>query len=117
VRAEETGGTRADVVLDMVGSNATLALGAKLLRPEGRLIIIGLGMGVLPVSFFSLPYGAEVATSYWGTATDLQELVALARAGKISIDVESFPLARAPEVYERLRRGEIRGRAVVVPGA
>lgn len=110
-----TSGTGADVVLDMVGAESTLALGAKMLRAEGRLVIIGLAMGTLPINFFSLPYGAEVATSYWGTTTELMELVALARAGKIRVDVEVFPLERAPEVYAQLRAGEIRGRAVVAP--
>jgi propanol-preferring alcohol dehydrogenase len=107
----------ADVVLDMVGSEATLALAAKSLRAEGRLVIIGLALGALPVSFFGLPYGAEVATSYWGTAPELIELVSLARMGKIRLDVETFPLARAPEAYARLRRGEVRGRAVITPGS
>ena len=110
-----TAGIGADVVLDMVGADATLALAAKALRSEGRLVIIGLASGTLPVSFFGLPYGAEVATSYWGTVTELIELVALARAGKIRVDVEPFALDNALEVYARLRRGEIRGRAVVVP--
>jgi propanol-preferring alcohol dehydrogenase len=110
-----TGGIGAELVLDMVGSDATLALGAKALRMEGRLVIVGLALGKLQVDFFSLPYGAEVATSYWGTQPELIELVALARAGRIRMDVETFPLDRALEAYERLRRGEIRGRAVIVP--
>jgi propanol-preferring alcohol dehydrogenase len=110
-----TSGIGAELVLDMVGSNETLALGAKALRAEGRLVIVGLAMGALPVNFFALPYGAEVATSYWGTVTELLEVVGLARSGKIRMDVESFPLAQAPQVYEKLRRGEIRGRAVIVP--
>ena len=109
-----TGGG-AELVLDMVGSDATLSLGAKALRAEGRLAIIGLATGTLPVSFFALPYGAEVATSYWGTVSDLIEVVALARSGKIRTDIEVFSLDRSLEVYARLRRGEIRGRAVVVP--
>ncbi len=110
-----TGGVGADVVLDMVGAEATLAVAAKSLRAEGRLVIIGLAMGTLPVNFFALPYGAEVATSYWGTVTELIELVALARTGKIKVDVEAFSLDQASDVYGRLRRGEIRGRAVIVP--
>lgn len=110
-----TSGVGADVVFDMVGADATLALGAKALRAEGRLVIIGLAAGTLPVSFFALPYGAEVATSYWGTVTELAELVALARTGKLRLDVEVFPLERATEAYARLRRGEIRGRAVITP--
>lgn len=112
---EATNGVGADAIFDMVGADATLALGAKALRGEGRLVIIGLAQGTLPVSFFALPYGAEVATSYWGTVTELMELVALARAGKIKVDVEAFPLERAPEVYAKLQRGEIRGRAVITP--
>ncbi|HEX2685278.1 MAG TPA: NAD(P)-dependent alcohol dehydrogenase [Kofleriaceae bacterium] len=111
-----TSGGGADVVLDLVGSDATLALGAKLLRAEGRLVIVGLARGTLPVSFFALPYGAEIATSYWGTVTELIELVTLARAKRIRVGVETVPLGQAPQVYERLSRGEIRGRAVVVPG-
>jgi propanol-preferring alcohol dehydrogenase len=113
---QATGGVGAEVVLDMVGADATLAVGAKALRAEGRLVIIGLAMGTLPVNFFALPYGADIATSYWGTVTELIELVALAHSGKVHVDVEAFPLDQAPEVYARLRRGEIRGRAVVVPG-
>jgi D-arabinose 1-dehydrogenase-like Zn-dependent alcohol dehydrogenase len=31
------------------------------------------------------------------------------------VDAEAIPLEQAPEVYARLRRGEIRGRAVIVP--
>jgi propanol-preferring alcohol dehydrogenase len=113
--AIERAGGRADVVLDMVGSDATLALGAAVLRAEGRLVVIGLAGGSVPASFFGLPYGAEVATSYWGTAPELIELVALARAGRIRMEIERFPLDRALEVYAKLRRGEIRGRAVIVP--
>ncbi len=109
-----TGGG-AEVVLDVVGAEATLALGAKSLRAEGRLVILGLALGVLPVSFFTLPMGAEVASSYWGTVPELMELVALARAGKVTLDVERFPLAKAADAYARLRRGEIRGRAVIIP--
>jgi propanol-preferring alcohol dehydrogenase len=110
-----TSGVGADAVFDMVGADATLALAAKALRAEGRLVIIGLAMGTLPVNFFALPYGAEVATSYWGTLPELIELVALARNGKLRLEVDVFPLERAAEAYERLRRGEIRGRAVITP--
>jgi alcohol dehydrogenase, propanol-preferring len=106
----------ADLVLDMVGADTTLELGVRSLRAEGRLVIIGLASGTLPVSFFALPYGAEIATSYWGTATELMELVSLAHAKKLRLDVQTFSLDQALDAYDRLRRGEIRGRAVIVPG-
>lgn len=105
----------AELVLDVVGSQATLALAAKLLKPEGRLAIVGLGGGVLPMGFFAVPYGAQVATSYWGTYPELVELVALAKTGRLRIEVEAHPLDQALEVYERLRDGKISGRAVLIP--
>lgn len=107
---------RVDVVLDMVGADATLALGAKVLRSEGRMVIVGLAGGSLPVSFFGLPMGASVATSYWGSLPELMELVTIAQRGRLRLEVETFPLARAAEVYAKLRAGEIRGRAVIAPG-
>jgi len=110
-----TSNVGASLVLDNVGSDQTLALGAAVLRPEGRLVVIGLDGGSLPLSFFSIPYGAQVSTSYWGTVTELMELVALAQAGRIRVQTESFPLSRAVDAYDRLRRGEVAGRAVIVP--
>jgi propanol-preferring alcohol dehydrogenase len=110
-----TGSSGVELVLDMVGSDATLALGAHVLRAEGRLVIIGLALGTLPVGFFALPYGAQITTSYWGTVTELMELIPLARAGRLHLDIETFPLDHALDAFERLRQGEISGRAVVVP--
>ena len=110
-----TGGVGAELVLDCVGSDQTLATAAKSLRAEGRLDIIGLAGGKLAMDFFAVPYGVEVATSYWGTLPELVELVALARAGRIKMEVETFTLDQALDAYGKLRRGELRGRAVIVP--
>src|SRR4051812_15307301 len=106
---------RADVVLDMVGANSTLVLAAKMVRAEGRVVIVGLAGGELPVTFFNVPHGVSIATSHGGSIPELMELVALAQNGDIRVEVETFPLAQAPEVYAKLRRGEVRGRAVIVP--
>jgi propanol-preferring alcohol dehydrogenase len=53
----------------------------------------------------------------WGTLPELAEVVALARTGAVRAQVECFTLRQAADAYRRLRRGEIRGRAVVTPGA
>jgi propanol-preferring alcohol dehydrogenase len=52
---------------------------------------------------------------FWGTRVELVEVVALARAGLISAHVERFGLADANTAYERLERGQLAGRAVVIP--
>jgi propanol-preferring alcohol dehydrogenase len=112
---EATGGPGAELVLDIVGSDDTLALAAQCGRFEGDIALVGLAGGTLPFSFFSLPYECSLSTTYWGSAIELLEVLELARAGKIRAHVERYPLEQAADVYERLRRGDISGRAVVCP--
>jgi alcohol dehydrogenase, propanol-preferring len=110
-----TEGVGADVVLDFVGVDETLAFGVAAARSLGHLTIVGIGGGSLPVGFFSVPYELSVATTYWGSLPELREVVDLARAGKIGARVRTYPLDEAPQVYELMRGGALRGRAVVVP--
>jgi propanol-preferring alcohol dehydrogenase len=112
---EITGGRGADLVIDFVGSDATLALAVASVRTLGHLTMVGIAGGALPFSFLGVPYEASVATTYWGSFTELMEVVALARAGHLRVEVEQYPLDRAPEAYQALRAGELQGRAVVVP--
>ncbi len=112
---ELTGGLGADVVLDVVGSDDTLALGAAVGRPLGHLTILGIGGGTLGLSFFTVPYELSVATTYWGSVTELMEVISLAQRGAIRAEVTTYGLDEAPAAYERLARGEVRGRAVITP--
>jgi propanol-preferring alcohol dehydrogenase len=110
-----TGGVGADVVLDFVGSDATLALAASVVRSAGHVTIVGLAGGALPVGQGRVPFGVSVSLTYWGSVTELIEVIALARAGAITPHVERFPLERAAEAYELLHAGKVRGRAVITP--
>jgi propanol-preferring alcohol dehydrogenase len=110
-----THGQGAGVVLDMVGADATLKMAAHVARALGHVTIVGLGGGALPVNFFNLPHECSVAAPYWGSITELMEVVSLAQAGKIKILVEYFPLERAGAAYHLLHDGKIRGRAVITP--
>lgn len=112
---EATAGRGADVVLDFVGADATLALGAAATRQMGDLTIVGIGGGTLPVSFFSVPYEASVQTTYWGARHELVELLGLAARGLVGSKVTKFSLDEAPDAYEALKAGKIEGRGVVVP--
>jgi propanol-preferring alcohol dehydrogenase len=47
--------------------------------------------------------------------SDLHEVIALAEAGDLHVEVELFDFDRAPEAYDRFRRGDLRSRAVVTP--
>jgi alcohol dehydrogenase, propanol-preferring len=110
-----TGGDGAELVLDLVGADATLALAAEVVHVLGHLTIVGIGGGTLAVGFFSVPYEAAVATTYWGSVTELMEVIALAERGMIEAHVTTVGLDDAAGVYDRLRNGDVRGRAVIVP--
>ena len=108
-------GNGADVVLDFVGSDETLALGAAITRPLGHLTLVGIAGGTLPFSFFSPQYEVSVASTYWGSLPELMEVIALAEKGKIRAHVHRFSLDDAPQAYQEMRDGTLRGRAVIVP--
>ncbi len=112
-----TGGRGAEAVFDIVGVDATMKLAAEVARPLGHITIVGVGGGTLPFSFTSVPLQCSVSTTYYGTKNELIEVIALAEAGKLRADIEFFPIERAGQAYQRLRRGAINGRAVITPGA
>ncbi|SDP96122.1 alcohol dehydrogenase, propanol-preferring [Actinopolyspora xinjiangensis] len=110
-----TAGFGAEVVFDFVGNSATTAIAAKCTRTEGDLAVVGIGGGTVPVGFGSMPFEVSVSAPYWGSRSELIEVLELARAGSVRVHVDSFGLDETPEVYERFHRGEIPGRAVIVP--
>jgi propanol-preferring alcohol dehydrogenase len=114
---ELTGGRGAALVLDCVGSDATLALDAKIVARGGAAMVIGVAGGTLPYKFNTLPSDASLTHPYWGSAIELAEVLELARAGHISAHAEHFPLERVEDAYERMRSGTLSGRAVITPDA
>ena len=112
---QHTHGRGADLVLDVVGSDSTLAVAAASARSLGDLTILGIAGGTLPVSFFSAAYEVSIQTTYWGTRHELVEVLELAARGLIAADVHAYSLDEAAEAYRQLRAGEIGGRAVIQP--
>lgn len=108
-------GHGAELVLDNVGADETLALGAEVVRFQSHLTVVGLAGGSFPFGFGALPFEAQLTLPYWGTSVELMEVLELARAGRIRSHVERFPLDRVAGAYERMRAGELDGRAVICP--
>jgi propanol-preferring alcohol dehydrogenase len=108
-------GGPAELVIDCVGVDATLALSAASVAPGGHLSVIGVGGGTLPFRFGVIPFETTVVFSNWGTRAELAEVVALAQAGVLHIEVERVALDEVPAAYERLEAGDVRGRVVAVP--
>ena len=53
---------------------------------------------------------------YWGSRVELMEVIAMARGRRIYAETTEFPLEQAVEGYDKLKRGQISGRAVLIPG-
>lgn len=110
-----TGGRGADLTLDCVGSDSTLALGAATTRVLGDLTIVGIAGGTLPVSFFRVPYEVSIQTTYWGSRPELAEVLDLGARGLLKPRIVQFGLDDAVTAYRQLADGAIQGRAVIVP--
>jgi propanol-preferring alcohol dehydrogenase len=109
-------GVGADLVLDFVGAQATLHLAGRLVAVDGDLTIIGSAGGTLTAGKTSgLPVACRVSAPFWGTCSELNEVIALAARGLIRPEVEVFGLSDALTAYQRLESGAVTGRAVVIP--
>jgi propanol-preferring alcohol dehydrogenase len=90
---------------------AALAVLAK----GGIVVCAGIHMSDLPSFPYELLWGERQIRSVANlTRADGEELLSLAPRIPVRTHVETFPLADANEALDRLRRGEIRGAAVLV---
>ena len=110
-----TGGLGADVLVDFVGTAATIQLARSAARTMADITIVGIAGGEVPVSFFSQPYEAAITSTYWGSRPELVELLALAARGEVSVEHTTYSLENGAQAYRDLRAGKVDGRAVIVP--
>ena len=114
-----THGRGVAAAFDFVGSESTLSLAVSATRSLGKVSQVGLAGGaarmkVLENTRFEVLFEATL----WGTVKELREVIALAESGRLtSIPIEVEPLDRINEVYARLKRGDVKGRAVIQPAA
>ncbi|MBG0565077.1 alcohol dehydrogenase catalytic domain-containing protein [Actinoplanes aureus] len=105
----------ADVVLDFVGTDETIAAGIAAVRPGGAFGLIGSAGGRLTAPWFgTLPRDGEVFTFQGSSIADAQEVIALAGAGLIRNEVTTFGFDSAGDAYAQLAAGTLTGRAVIV---
>lgn len=107
------GNDGADIVLDFVGVDATLATAAQVVGRLGSLGIVGAGGGTLPVGWGRLPFECEAWVSQGSTVQDLRDVVKYAQDGKLVMDVERFSFDDIENAYQALHTGSVKSRAVV----
>jgi len=100
------------IVFAPVGELVPAALRA--VRKGGSVVCAGIHMSDIPSFPYELLWGERVIRSVANlTRADGEEFLALAPTVPVRTEVETFPLERANEALDRLRRGELRGAAVL----
>lgn len=110
-----TRGFGANAIFDFVGANPTMALAQGIAALDSDVTIVGIGGGTMTLGFGAIAYDAAVRIPYWGSRSELIEVLDLARAGKINVEIQTYSLDDGPKAYEDLAASVIRGRAVIVP--
>jgi alcohol dehydrogenase, propanol-preferring len=110
---KECGGVDAAIVL--TPAPAAIEQAFRSVKRTGSVVLVGLA-----ASRFELPIldtvlkGIQVRGSFLGKRQDLEDALQLAAQGIVKPHVETHPLDLAPMLLERLQRGELVGRAVIV---
>ena len=107
-----------DAVFDFAANESSIALGAATTGVGGSILLTGLGFGALTVS---TGFGGmtkpevRVVRTMAGTRLQLDDCFALARQGLITVEATSYGLEETSEALAALERGEVVGRAVILP--
>ncbi len=85
------------------------------LRPKGTLCMVGVPPSPLQLQAFSLIGGQKaIAGSVTGSPRDLHEMLDVAARHGVKAITERFPMARANDAIDRVKKNQVRYRAVLV---
>uniref|UniRef100_A0A0E0FI37 cinnamyl-alcohol dehydrogenase n=1 Tax=Oryza nivara TaxID=4536 RepID=A0A0E0FI37_ORYNI len=117
--AEEMEAARStmDGVINTVSANTPMAPYLALLKPNGKMILVGLPENPLEVPPFSLVHGNRtLAGSNIGGMADTQEMIELAAKHGVTADIEVIGADYVNTAMERLAKADVRYRFVIDVG-
>lgn len=104
----------ADVVLGTSNSADAMADSIQGLRPDGRLVVMGVDTKPLPILPLELvAKRIKIIGSQQNGREYLYEALTLAASGKVRVMAETYRLDEIQTAYERVEKGDVRFRAVV----
>ena len=105
----------ADVILGTSNSTDAMADTIQGLRPDGRLVVMGFEAKPLQVSPGDLiARRIRILGSTQNGPEYLHEALEIAAKGKVKVIAETYRLDEIQKAYERVEKGQVRFRAVVV---
>jgi alcohol dehydrogenase len=114
VELKEAGG--ADVILATSNSYKSTSEALNGIRPDGRLVVMGVSEEPLQIPCFPLILNrARIIGSIQNHDEYLYEALDFVAKGKVKVFTEIFPLDQAPAAYDKVANGAVRFRAVLKP--
>lgn len=86
-----------------------------MLRPAGNYYVIGYGENIDVPTIDIISTEINIIGNLVGSYTDLQDLMALAAQGKVTLHTQQYALDDFQQAIDDLSAGNVRGRAILVP--
>jgi uncharacterized zinc-type alcohol dehydrogenase-like protein len=103
-----------DLILSTVSADQDFQSFISALRPKGTLVVLGASPSPMQISAFSLLAGQKaIAGSPTGSPRDLHEMLDVAARHNVKAITESFPMKKANEAIARVKKNQVRYRAVL----
>lgn len=118
VAAELTKLGGAKTILATVTSGKAMSAVIPGLAPRGKLVVVGVGVDPIEVSPSDLISGSRSIVGHAsGASIDSQDTLAFSALSGVRPAIETMPLERAAEAYDKMMRNEARFRMVLTTGA
>ena len=103
-----------DFILTTINANQDWMAYIQALRPAGTLCFVGVPPAPITVHAFPLISGIRTITgSPIGSPHRLREMIDVAARHNVKAQIESFPMAKANEAIEKVKKNKVRYRAVL----
>lgn len=103
-----------DMILDAVSAEHDLHPYLQLLKVDGSMVLVGAPEKPMAVSSFALIFGRKsLAGSAIGGLAETQEMLDFCGKHGITSDIETIPIQKINEAYERLLKSDVKYRFVI----
>ncbi|GKV71241.1 NAD(P)-dependent alcohol dehydrogenase [Pseudarthrobacter sp. NCCP-2145] len=110
-----TGGKGAQALIDFVGEGGATAQGLAMLRQAGDYYVVGYGENINVPTIDIVSAEINIIGNLVGSYNDLQDLMALAARGAVTLHTQKYTLDDFQDAISDLEAGLVRGRAILVP--
>lgn len=112
---ELTAGRGAEVLIDFVGEGGATSRGITMLREAGDYFVVGYGEDISVPTIDIVSFEINIIGNLVGSYNDLQDLMALAARGAVTLHTQKYALDDFQQGISDLGAGKVRGRVTLVP--